>query len=61
MTVYELIATSASNDWASRGEDSRIGFYTTRDKAEARIEEIKKDKEWRMSWAAFNIREVTVE
>jgi len=45
MTVFELMATSAWNDWASRGSDTRIGLFSTAEKAEAKIKELKKNKE----------------
>jgi len=61
MKVYELIATSAWIDWASRGQPTRIGLFSNREKAEAKISEMKKDKEWKMSWSSFDIHEVGVE
>lgn len=61
MTVFELVGTSAWIDWASRGSESRIGLFSTAEKAEAKIREIKKDKDWRMGWDSFRIIEVKVE
>ena len=60
MTVFELLATSAWIDWASRGGESRIGLFSTAEKAEAKIKEIKKNKEWHMSWESFRIVPVIV-
>jgi hypothetical protein len=60
MTVFELIGTSAWIDWASRGQPSRIGLFATREKAEAKIKDIKKDKHWKMSWVSLDIYEVEV-
>lgn len=60
MTVFELLGTSAWIDWASRGDESRIGLFSTADKAEAKIKEIKRDKEWKMGWSSFRIVEVEV-
>jgi hypothetical protein len=60
MTVFELIGTSAWIDWASRGQPSRIGLFATREKAEAKIKEIKQDKNWKMDWETFHILEVEV-
>jgi hypothetical protein len=60
MTVFELIGTSAWIDWASRGQPSRIGLFATREKAEAKIKEIKQDKNWKMSWKSLDIHEVEV-
>jgi len=60
MTVFELVGTSACIDWASRAEPNRIGLYSNREKAEAKIKEIKKDKHWKMDWSSFNIYEVEV-
>jgi len=60
MTVFELIGTSAWIDWASRGQPSRIGLFSTREKAKAMIEEIKQDKNWKMSWSSLDIHEVEV-
>ena len=61
MTVFELIGHSAWNDWASRSQPTRIGLFTTHDKAEAKVKELKLDKEWKMSWTGFGINEVHVE
>lgn len=61
MTVFELLATSAWTDWASRGSETRIGLFSTAEKAEAKIATMKKDKEWKMSWDSFRIAEVLVE
>lgn len=61
MTVFELLAVSAWNDWASPGCETRIGLFSTAERAEAKIEEIKKDKEWKMSWTSFRVHEVKVE
>jgi hypothetical protein len=60
MTVFELIGTSAWIDWAYRPEPTRIGLYSTREKAEVKIEEIKRDKNWKMGWSDFRINEVEV-
>lgn len=60
MTVFELLATSAWIDWAYRSGEDRIGLFSTVEKAEAKIKEIKKDKEWKMSWNSFRIVEVEV-
>lgn len=61
MTIFELVADSAWNDWASRSSPTRIGLFSSREKAEAKIKEMKRDKEWKMSWNGFNINEVNVE
>ena len=61
MTIFEVVADSAWNDWASRSEPKRIGLFTTCDKAEAKIKEMKRDKEWKMSWSDIRINEVKVE
>ncbi len=61
MTVFELLATSAWIDWSSRGSESRIGLFSTLEKAEAKIKEIKKDKEWKMSWDSFRVVAVKVQ
>lgn len=61
MTVFELIATSAWNDWASRGSETRIGLFSTAEKAEAKIKEMKQDKEWKMSWSSFRVIPVNVQ
>jgi hypothetical protein len=60
MTVFELIGTSAYIDWASRGHEQRIGLFSTREKAEAKIEEIKQYEHWKMDWETFDIYEVVV-
>jgi hypothetical protein len=60
MTVFELLGTSAWIDWASRGSETRIGLFSTVEKAEAKIAEMKKDKEWKMSWDSFRIIPVHV-
>lgn len=61
MTVFELLGTSAWLRWASRSGEDRLGLFSTLEKAEAKIEEIKKDKNWKMSWDSFRIVEVKVE
>ena len=60
MTVFELLATSAWVDWSSRGSETRIGLFSTVEKAEEKIKEMKKDKEWKMSWDSFRIVPVIV-
>lgn len=60
MTVFELLAKNASNDWASRGSESRIGLFSTSEKAEEKIEEIKQEINWRMDWSSFRIVKVEV-
>ena len=60
MTVYEVLATSAWVDWASRGDETRIGLFSTLEKAHAKIGEIKVDEEWYMDWSSFRIVEVEV-
>jgi hypothetical protein len=60
MTVFELLATSAWVDWSSRGSETRIGLFTTGEKAEEKIKEMKKDKEWKMSWDSFRVVAVKV-
>ena len=61
MTVFELLGTETSFDWATRGREIRIGLFSSADKAEAKIKEIKKDKNWKMSWSFFRVIEVKVE
>ena len=60
MTIFELLATSAWVDWSSRGSETRIGLFSTVEKAEDKIKEMKKDKEWKMSWDSFRIVPVIV-
>jgi hypothetical protein len=60
MTVFELIGTGAWVDWGSRGTETRLGLFSTVEKAEAKIEEMKKDKEWKMRWDSFRIVEIEV-
>ena len=61
MTIFEVVADSAWIDWGHRGTQTRIGLFSTRDKAEAKIKEMKRDKEWKMSWSDIRINEVNVE
>ena len=61
MTIFEVVANSAWIDWASRSNPTRIGLFTTRDKAEEKIKEMKRDKEWKMSWSAIDVHELNVE
>ena len=60
MTVFELIGASAWIDWASRSEETRIGLFTTAEKAEEKIKEIKKDKNCKMGWNSFRVVPVEV-
>jgi hypothetical protein len=58
MSVFELIGYSA---WVvGVGGEHRIGMFSTYDKAEAKIKEIRKQKSWKDSWTSFNIHEVEV-
>jgi hypothetical protein len=61
MTVFELLATSAWHDWASRGSEVRIGLFSTLEKAQTKIDKMKQDKEWKMSWSSFRVVSVNVE
>jgi hypothetical protein len=61
MTVFELVVIPSWIDWASRGTAERIGVYSSPAKAEAKIAEIKLSEHWRMDWADFEIKEITVE
>jgi hypothetical protein len=60
MTVFELLGTSAWIDWASRGSETRIGLFSSAEKAETKINEMKKDKEWKMSWSSFRVVKIEV-
>jgi hypothetical protein len=60
MTVFELLGTSVWIDWISLGSETRIGLFSTAEKAEAKIKEMKKDKEWKMSWHSFRVIAVNV-
>jgi hypothetical protein len=60
MTVFELLGASAWIDWASRGSETRIGLFSTAEKTEEKIKEMKKDKEWKMSWDSFRVIAVNV-
>ncbi|MGA1292488.1 MAG: hypothetical protein ACO3X4_05565 [Pelagibacteraceae bacterium] len=60
MTVFELVGLTAWIDWASRGTPERLGLFTSREKAEAKIAEIKSRSDWRMEWSDFDINEVEV-
>jgi hypothetical protein len=61
MTVFELLATSAWNDWTSRGDETHIGLFSSAEKAESKIKEIKKNEEWKMSWSPFRVNAVKVQ
>lgn len=60
MTVFELLGKEATNDWANRGEEYRIGLYSTAKKAAAKIEAIKQEKSWHMDWDSFRVVPVEV-
>jgi hypothetical protein len=60
MTVFELVGLTAWIDWESRGTPERLGLFTSREKAEAKIAEIKSRSDWRMEWSDFDINEVEV-
>ena len=60
MTVFELLATSAWIDWGQRGRETRMGLFSTAEKAEEKIKEIKQNKEWKMSWDSFRVVPVNV-
>lgn len=61
MNVYELVGNTASIDWATGSRPRRIGLFTSRKKAEARVAEIKRNDEWRMDWDGFGINKEFVE
>jgi len=61
MTVFEVVGITSWIDWAERGKPERLGMFTTREKAESRIEKIKEDRDWKMDWSDFEINEVEVE
>ena len=61
MTIFEVVADSAWIDWGHRGTQTRIALFSTRDKAEAKIKDMKRDKEWKMSWSGISINELMVE
>jgi hypothetical protein len=60
MTVFELVGLTAWIDWESRGTPEQLGLFTSREKAEAKIAEIKSRSDWRMEWSDFDINEVEV-
>ena len=60
MTVFELIGTGAWIAWGSRGTETRLGLFSTVEKAEAKIEEMKQNKEWKMRWESFHVVAVNV-
>lgn len=61
MIVFELIGTGTWIDWGSRGTETHLGLFSTAEKAEAKIQEIKQDKEWKMRWDSFRVVEVEVQ
>lgn len=60
MIVFELLGKEAMIDWTSPITKRRIGLFSTMEKAEAKVEEIKQSKEWQMDWDRFDIVEVEV-
>jgi hypothetical protein len=60
MQVFELMGTAASDDWASRGVEKRLGLFSSAQKAEDKIESIKQGKEWKMDWSSFRVVESEV-
>ena len=61
MTVFQLNGWTARIDWASTSERKSLGLFSSREKAQARIEDIKLDRNWHMDWSGFEISEVEVE
>ena len=63
MIVYKLTGYQPSFDYASFAKEVEIGLFLTKEKAEAKIEEIKLKcgRELRMHWEQFYIKEVVVE
>ena len=59
MTVFEIVA----DDWSSRSDPKRIGIglFSTYDKAEAKIKEIKNDEEWMLCWSNIRVHPLNVE
>lgn len=60
MTVFELIGHTAVIDWGDRSESVCIALFSTYEKAEARVAEIKSKANWHMDWGKFSINEVVV-
>ena len=60
MIVFELLAKEATNDWATRGTETRIGLYSTAERAAAKIEAIKSEHAWHMDWDSFRVVPVEV-
>ena len=61
MTIYEVIGMTSWIDWAESGKPERLGVFTSRERAEAKIEKIKERSDWKMEWSDFDINEVEVE
>jgi hypothetical protein len=61
MTVFELYGTEVSYDWATRGKTVRIGLYSSMEKVEQKIAEIRQSEDWHMDWVDFTSSEVEVE
>jgi len=57
MIVFEVIGLTSQVDWASIGEPKSLGLFSTADKAEAFISSLKEQKDWRMDWNRFDIKE----
>ena len=60
MIVFELLGKEATNDWATRGTETRIGLYSTVERAAAKIEEIKGEHAWHQDWDSFRVVPVEV-
>lgn len=50
MVVYHLTAWDKPLDWAASSREVSLGFFKTRDGAEKRIKEFKKQKDWKHWW-----------
>lgn len=60
MIIYQVKAWDKPMDYAASSREVSLGLYMTRDSAEKKIKEFKKQKDWKAWWYTPTIEEVKV-
>ena len=60
ITIYQVTARTKPMDWAEIPRWQVIDFYQTRESAEAKIAEMKADRDWYMNYSGADINLIEV-
>lgn len=58
MLLYYVTCRTIPIDWAASSKEETVGYHKSRAGAEARIEELKKSKDYGVYWGDLQIRMV---